>query len=378
MEIEEVVSTGQTIESLPIVETEEELNELLGEQPKAGDKKDDEAQKPKAPAKPAAAKTNVIGDNINDEDLENEDGSQRTDDGEEGEDGAGVKKPSQYPSLVHYLNEVNELGLNLTPEDKFSDEEQAQVVSEVYRRLVEGTNQALRQKQQEYQQIEQMLQDDDFKALVEAKREGKSLKDLYAQYQQSPLSANDDALAMSDFKKRYPKSSEEAINAMIDSLKKSGQFEPFVQGLREQYQDEQRVQTEKEKQLAEQTRAQQEQKAQEDLKNYASYLGNLTNVYGVPITNEMKDTIWQISTQADENGSTELERLLQSDEGTVLASIGVALLKDIISGAGSLTGNRKNNKLMSKLFDSTDKLQSGGSGVKPETDDEDYKLLDKF
>jgi NAD(P)H-dependent FMN reductase len=373
MEIE-TVETSQTIETLPVIETEEELLAMIGEQPKADTKKEEA----KPAAKPAAKKVNVIGDNIEDGDLENEDGSGKEgkEDGEEGKDGG--KKLSSYPSMIHYLNEVNELGLNLSAEDKFTEDEQAEVVSEMYRRLVDGTNQALREKQQEYKQIEAMLQDEDFRLLVEAKREGKSLKDLYSKFAESPLAVNDDVLAAADFKKRYPKSSNEAVNAMIDSLKKSGQFEPFVQGLREQYQEESKLQTEKEKQLADQTRVQQAAKAQEDLKNYASFLGNLTNVHGVPITNEMKDTIWNISTQADENGQTELDRLLQSDEGTVLASIGVALLKDLITGAGSLTGNRKNNKLMSKLFDSADKLQSSGSGAKTETDDEDYKLLNNF
>lgn len=382
MEIE--TGAQQTIETLPVIETEEELQKYLGsdddgakpaaqqqQQQQQNQQQQQQQQKAAAPKKP-----NVIGEFPNDGDEGNA-GAGADDDGND--DGQqGKSEYSKYPSLVHYLNDVNELGLNIDKEEQFSPEQQAEIVSELYRRLVDGTNQALRQQQQEFKDVAAMMTDPEFAELIEAKKAGKGLKDLYQKFAQSPISASDDALAVNDFKKRYPKSSEEAINAMVDSLKKSGQFDSFVKGLREQYEEDSRAALELEKKTLEQRKIEDAKKAQQELQTYASYLGNLTHVHGVPITDEMKDTIWQISTQADENGQTELDRLLQSDEGTVLASIGIALLKDIVAGAGSLTGNRKNNKLMSKLFDSADKLQSGGSGAKTETNDDDYKLLDQF
>jgi hypothetical protein len=73
MEIEDVIPAQQTIESIPMVETEDELNQLLGEQPKAGQEEDDQpVQKPKS-----TAKANIIGDDpLNQGPAEEDDGQE--------------------------------------------------------------------------------------------------------------------------------------------------------------------------------------------------------------------------------------------------------------------------------------------------------------
>ena len=363
----EILEAQNTLETMPIIESEEELNALLGV-PKEGE----EGAAPAAGTKPVAAKAKEVAAapaagakpaaKVEGEAEEEEEG-----------EGEPAKKATDYPSLVHYLNEQHKLNLNLSADEQLSVEDQAAALDEVVTRMVEGTNDALK----EYQYIEELMADPEIQSLLKAKSEGKGLKDLYGVFAASPLSLGDDDLALRDFKTKYPKSSEEAIRGMIDSLKKSSQFEPFVKSLREQHVEEQSFSEAQSKTQMEQQAKLQRETEKRELEEFSKYVGSLKDIHGVPLTNDMKQNIVKISTQRDEKGNTYLDNALQSNEGVVLASLGIAFMKEMIQNSASLQGNRKNAKLIDKLFKTADSLQSG-SGANNDKEEENLALLDRF
>jgi hypothetical protein len=189
---------------------------------------------------------------------------------------------------------------------------------------------------------------------------------------------SDDALAMNEFQKRFPKSSEEAIQGMVDSLKKSDQFESFVESLREQTVEEQSLAQQKAEEESKRQAELDRINEEKEIQRYSEYLGGLTDVYGVPLTNEMKETIFDITTSRDEKGMTKLDTYLQSDEGLVLATLGIAYMRDMMQNVASLQKNRVKSKFMDKIFSNPDKLQGGGSTGNDGEDLYEGKILDRF
>jgi len=342
------------LSSIPTIDSEEQLNELLGNQPAEEKKQESQQEVPKK------QNPNAIGEPANmDTDEQQEEQTE--------------EKQTEYPSVLHYLDEKFEFGLNLEGINELTKEQEAEALEGIIQRMTEGVNAKL----SEYQEIEAMLQDPEIQEVLRAKQEGKSLKDLYNGFASSPEGMDDNDLAVSDFKKRFPKSSETAIQSMVDSLKQNGQFEPFIKSLREQLQEEQGIQ---EQQKAEMAKREQEERAvreQEELQRYGQYLGNINQVYGVPLNDKMKEAIFQITTVRDNEGFTALDHALQSDEGVVLAALGVAFMKDMIQNSASIQKNRARSRVMDKIFDTPEKLQSSsGRGV--DIDPFDPTVLNRF
>jgi hypothetical protein len=295
---------------------------------------------------------------------------------EEEEDAEGKKKedkeeeePVNYPTVLHYLNDKHELGLKLEEVKELSKEEEAEALDGLISRMVENTNAAL----QEYGYIEQLMQDPEIREVLRAKIEGKTLKDLYSQFSASPAGQADDALAMQNFKKQYPKAPEEAIQGMVDALKKSGQFEPFVKGLREQLIEEQSL-NQKQQAEAEKKRLEEEAlKEQQEVQQYAQYLETIPAVYGIPLTKEMKEAIFDITTSRDQKGFTRLDYALQSNDGLVLAALGIGFMKQMIANGASIQKNKSKGRVMDKIFPTPESLQSGGSGGKQDPEEDIIK-----
>lgn len=344
------------LSSIPTIDSEDQLKELLGQQNQA---------EPKAKPQPEAqeAKTqnpNAIGEPAN------------MDTDEQPEEQA-EEQGSEYPSVLHYLDEKFQFGLNLEDVKDLTKEQEAEALEGLIERMTEGVNAKL----SEYQEIEAMLQDPEIQEVLRAKQEGKSLKDLYNGFASSPEGLDDNDLAMSDFKKRFPKSSETAIQSMVDSLKQNGQFEPFIKSLREQLVEEQGLQEQQKAEAQKREMEQQAAKEQEELQRYGQYLNNINQVYGVPLNPDMKKAVYEITTIRDNQGMTALDHALQSDEGTVLAALGVAFMKDLIQNSASIQKNRARSRVMDKIFDSPEKLQtSGGQGV--DVDPFDPTVLNRF
>lgn len=291
---------------------------------------------------------------------------------EENSEGNEEQEEIKYPSILHMLNAQHELGLNLKDDEIPTPEEQGEALSEIILKMTEGVNNAL----SEYAHIDELLRDPEVKRVLELKAQKKSLRDIVTEFAGTPQGQSDDELVINDFKKRYPKATSEMITSMVEPLKKNGQFAAFVTGLREQSADEQRSAADAAETKRKSDEQEQTYKDQQELDNYLEFIGNQTHVYGVPLTEQMKTKIVELTTRRDDKGMTYLDRALQSNEGTVLAILGITYMQDLMKNGASLEGNRKNAKFVNKLFQRPDALQSGSVGTKQ--DEFDPSLANKF
>jgi len=69
---------------------------------------------------------------------------------------------------------------------------------------------------------------------------------------------------------------------------------------------------------------------------------------------------------------------LQSDEGLVLATLGLTYMKQLIQNGASIQKNRARGRVMDKIFETPDKLQSGGSRGNQGEDPYDPSVLNRF
>lgn len=334
------------LSSVPTIESEEQLNKILGQQ------KSEEGT-PAQKQQPQNEQT----------DLDNEDG----------QDEQQQEEAIEYPTLLHYLDDRFQFGLNLQDVNELTKEQEAEALEGILERMTEGVNSTLA----EYSEIEQMLQDPEIQEVLRAKMEGKSLVDMYNGFAASPDWMDDDTLAMTDFKNRFPKSNDETILSMVESLKQTGQFENFVKSLREQLAEEQSIYQQQMEQQAQQEAEQQAIYEQQEIQRYTEYLSNIDNVYGVPLNQEMKEAVFEITTVRDNQGMTALDHALQSDEGVILAALGVAFMQDLIQNSASINKNRARSRVMDKIFDTPEKLQSS-SGRMDDSDPYDPGVLNKF
>ena len=371
------VTQGEDVMSgMAVIDSEEELQRYLkGNQGAKPEAETPETPKPEA-KKPAETKKPVSPFAAPDAEEEEEEP------GEEKEKKPVTEAPQgtgddgevpEFPSVVHYLNDRHKLGLNLQGFDSMTKEQEAEALDSVIEKMTEGVNTAL----EEYQYIETLLQDAEIQQVLRAKQEGKSLRDVFAQFSSSPEGLNDDALALQDFKKKFPKSPEEAIQGMVESLKKNGQFEAVVRSLREQHVEEQSLESARAEQEAKRKAEEDAARDAEDVQRYAQYLSGLPAVYGIPLTQDMKENVFEMTTARDKKGLTPLDYALQSDEGTVLAALGVLYMKKLIQDGSSIQKNRAKGKMMDRIFETPDKLQSSG-GRGAQEDQYSPDLLQKF
>lgn len=350
---QEASATQSTIGGLPEITSAEELEALLNPKGEGG------AEPEKKPTKPAAKPAAAAPAEGEEEEEEEE---------EEG----GEKEDKKYPSILHALKEQHGFELNLEDGEIPTLEEQTEVVSEIITRMTEGVNNALAQ----YRHIDALLKDPEVKRVLEAKAQNKTLKDIAAEFVQTPQGMDDDSLVAGQIKRLNPKATPEVITSMVDSLKKNGQFAAFAAGLREQSAEEQSLAEQRAQQQRQQEEQARQQKDQQELQEYVQFVGSQTHVYGVPLTNEMKQHVIQFTTVRDDEGMTQLDHALQSNEGTVLATLGIAFMQDLMKNGASAVGNRKNAKFIDKIFQRPDALQSGGNGT--QKDEFDPSLANLF
>lgn len=375
------------IEGLPLLDDEASLQRILaggeGNDPDGGKPKPDAgkgaAPKPgstqgSAAPKPEGQTGNGAQASTGDPNEEEEEEGEELDENGNPVQKDPLKKVSEYPSMLHYLNERHKLNLNLKPDEKITEEEVAEGVDSVIERVLEGTNNAL----QQYSYIDELMEDPEIKALLEAKAQGKGLKDLYSQYAATPLALSDDDLVMRDMKQRYPKSNEADLKLMVDALKKDAKFETFAKSLRTQYEEEQSSAQQK----AEQMRAEEERKRaeleQQEMEKYSTFVGTLKNVGGVPLTDDMKKSVLRFTTEHDVNGLTRLDHALQSNEGLVLATLGIMYMEKLIQNGASLQGNRRNAKFIDRLYATPDNLQGSSSQGRARDEEYDPAALNRF
>lgn len=379
------IRTGNAI---PTIETAEELETLLEgsdaedqdeDAEEEGESQGDEKQKApvqkKEPKKEQQPEKQQKAEEKKEKSIFNQEDpsvKKKEEDAEEEEEEPDEDK--HYSSMIEYLNEKHALNLNLKelPPD-LSREQEAEVISNILHRMTQGVNHALAQ----YSQIEQLLQDDEVRIVLQAKSQGKSLKDITAEYQKTIQGMSSDELVADDFKKRYPTVKPEIIAKMVDSAKKSGEFDEIAESIREARKAEEIESAKHRIELDKQQLAAKEQERQQNIHEFQQKLGAVKNVYGIPLDDQMRAEIFAAATQRNEQGLTYLDEALQSDEGILLATLGLLHLEKLINAKASIKANKRTKNFMDRVFDTAERLQSS-SGKGKTDDDTDIELINRF
>jgi hypothetical protein len=407
----EFEQTGNNIDlsNVASATSEAELLELMGEEaPKptkgkaaaaAPDEEEEEEQQQARPKKRAKApavdftdndntmKVSVDGDEEEEEEEEEEKSKKSkkaakkgsidlTDDGinigedkdEEEEEEEEEEDFEEAGSLIKHLNKVHDLKLDMKklPKD-LTREQEAEVVSDLLNRVVGGA----RRKVAELQGVANLLQDEEVRTFLKAKQEGKTLRDLAQQYVTTANGMSDEDLVLQDFKKRYPGLGETDYADMVAETKKKNLLPKMATSLRE---ENKKIETQT---AAERAKAEERQRQEEELeyqanvKSFAGYVTKVSKIHGIPVSNEMKQSIFKAATVRDENGDTELDRLLQSEEGTYLALAGIKYMGKLLSNVNTTASNKSRKSILDTLESSVENLQRGSKkskGAKPVDD----------
>ena len=268
-------------------------------------------------------------------------------------EGANPDEPEEqemeFSNIVEYLNEKHDLGLNIDnlPED-LSREQEAEIVADLLDKIATSADSKLK----EYKEIEELLSDEEIKAFIEAKRQGATLKDFVEAISTTPDAMKDEDIISLQLRSEYPNMSEDEIKDLVDNYKTKGVLEKMANVARDRMKQYEQQKTALELQA-------EEAQYKKDVQELAEMLGNTTAVYGVPLTKEMKEDVFNAAVKRDESGLTYLDKALQSNEGVILATLGLLHMQDLMRARASTDTNKRNKKLVEKLFENPADLQSG-------------------
>jgi hypothetical protein len=316
-------------------EDEDEMNLILTgkkkkvEKEEEEDEEEDEEDDGKASNKKKGKKSDDDGISIGDEDEE-EDEEENTD------------------SVIHYINKANGLKLNLEklPED-LDAKGQGKIVSGIIQRIVDNANTQL----SKYRGIENLLKDEEVKLVLQAKKEGKSLKDIAAQYVTTYNGMSDDDVVRADLKKKYPSLADTEITDMVQDYTKKGLTAKMATAVREENKKNETLSTQQELDKKALKKQQEEEEYEEIVENYAGYVHKVNKVYGVPLTKEMKREAFLFSTVRDKDGMSALDYALQSDEGMLLATLGIKFLNKLVRNASTTSTNKSRKDILELVYE---------------------------
>ena len=261
----------------------------------------------------------------------------------------------EFNNLVEFINDRYDLKLNIEtlPKD-MSREEEANLVGELYDKVVDGAN----MKVNEFRDIQETLKDKEVADFIAAKRDGKTLKDFVVEYAGSTAGKSDEETVKDSLKSTAPKMSDEDISEVVQSLKEKGKLEAMAIEVRNKnVADEELKKADKEK--TDKAQSEQDEKDRlTEVQDYTDYVGKIANIHGVPLDSKMKKELIVAATQPDKDGLTYLERALQSDLGVVRATIGLLHLEKLMDATNTTSTNRVRNDLMEKLIADPKELQS--------------------
>lgn len=283
--------------------------------------------------------------------------------GKEG-DGKGKEGSDEtYDNVIQYLDKRHTLGLNLAelPKD-MTREDEAELVSDLFERVVQNANAQLRQ----YEQINALLEDDEVAALLQAKSEGKGLKDLFASFSNTPEGQTDDQIVFNDLKKKYPKLSDATLNNMIATQKEKGQFTEIASAVREQMkEDETKSAAQRAKQEEEEIRIRQ-QEYQQEVEQFTGLVKKVQKINGVAFTEDMKSEVLGFALKRNNEGLSQLDMALQSDVGVLRASLGIILLEKLMGAQASVLKNQGKRSVFDKLLTKPEDAGSGSGARRAE------------
>ena len=387
--------TGQGGVDMEYIENEDQLAQLMADDDDKGGGADDDKEPAKPAAKPADKSdiSNFDLGEFEDDDPDDDknknkdkdksktpagDASKKTDT-EDDDDGINIGDENndsqddtkQYDSVVHYLDDKFKLNMNLDTLPKDMDSKTAnQIVGDIFSRLQDG----LRVKLGEYEDVRTVLQDQEVKDFILAKQQGKTLKDFVQDFSGSTEGMTDEQVVREELKHNTPNATKEDIDELIEGYKTSKTLEKTANIMRAARKDrEEKAETAAQAKADNDARLAEQQRDAE-VANYNKYLGTVKTVYGIPLTDEMRKQVFAASTQQDANGLTYLDKALQSDEGVLLATLGILHMKQLISASSSTTKNRARKEITEKLFATPEQLQSGDSDGNRQTSSEEDEI----
>lgn len=290
--------------------------------------------------------------NQNQNQQQNNEGGDSTDkENEEGDE-------TQYPSIIHYLNEDLKLNLNLSklPENLTQDQE-AEMISALLKRAEAGYRSQIVQ----YQHIDQVLKDAEVKAFIEAKQQGKTLKDYVSEFAQSPQGQSSEQVSTAYLKKLNPSMTDDDIKEMVTNFKEKGKLEKLEADARKYFQTQDTEEAKLKEQRSLQEAQENERKRIAEVQTFGKYISEQKDISGIPLDNNMKRDVYLAATQiVDETTrQTWLDQALQTDEGVFLAAMGILHMRKLLNGKQTNMVNRRNQSLVESIFETPDPLQSG-------------------
>jgi len=321
-------------------EEEEEIDEVTG-QPK---KKVAEA------AKPSKDKKKSVITDPNHPDYKLPESLDESDDEEEEE---------EYTNVVQYLNSEYDLGLNLKalPKD-MTREQEAEAVSSIFKRLNDG----VQAKLNEYAQIDALLEDEEVAQFLEAKKAGKTLKDIAAAYVGSTEGAPDDMVVARHMKAMYPTLTDAEIQEEVKVLRDGKKLDKRASAARDYFKAQETAAATAQETARVKAAEQEALEYRQSVNQFANFLSKTGKLYDIPITPDMKKKVFEAVTRRDKEGLTAHDRALQSDAGTFLSAMGMFYLKNLIQTGTTSKANKRNRDFKEALFDSTEKLLRSSEG----------------
>jgi hypothetical protein len=285
-------------------------------------------------------------------------------------DNKGPAGDNTFDSAVHYLDDRFGLKMNLAELPKEMDAAtEAKAVGDIFSRLQTG----LSAKLGEYEDVRTVLEDKEVKDFIAAKAEGKTLKDYAIQYANTTEGLSNEQLVREELKLITPNASDDDISTVVEGYKSSETLDKTADIMRTARKDRETQEATDAEQLTKDNLKAQSEKRTQDIAEFGGYLKKVNSVYGVPVTEDMRNQVFIASTQQDENGDTYLDKALQSDQGILLATLGLLHMERLVQASASTKNNRANKSLADKLFATPEQLQSGegeGSGDKLNEQDE--------
>jgi len=371
-----MANEGSTNEGVQLITSEEELNQMLDGQQASAVDDDGKVVDTGDGAAAAAAKKPAEGDLLN-HSADNGEGDGEGDDGNKDKDKDKPGEEKQYNNVVEFLNEKHGLELNIAelPKD-LTREQEAEIVSGLFEKTVKGAQNALKQ----YESIALLMEEDEeVRALIQAKSEGKGLKDLFTAFSETADGKTNEQLVFSDFKKKYPKLTDDGVNKMISNLKEKGQFDEVATAIREQSKEDE-TKSAAQRAKDDEARIKQETEARKvEAQAFQQFVGGIKTVNGIPFTDEMKTEAFAYIFERDDEGVSPLDEALQSDVGIFRAALGIFFLERLLGANTSLQKNRAKKSVLDRLMDKPVEPGSGsGRETKTNADEIPAEVFNRF
>lgn len=269
----------------------------------------------------------------------------------------GAKPPGEYPTILHYLDDRFKMKMNLEKvTGEIKPEDQRKAVGDILNRMRNG----MAAKIGEYSDVKKILEDKEVKDFIAAKKDGKTLKDYAMQYAQSTKGLSDEPLIREELKITMPGASEDDITKIIEGYRTSDMIATTAEIMRKSRTEREAQQLVTDNTAKELAKTTADRDRQQDIDSFNHYLKRVNSVYGIPLTDEMRNEVFYASTSVDESGDTYLEKALQSDEGVLKATLGLIHLEKLIKANNTSIKNKARKSFTEELLDDPGSLQSSG------------------